>query len=108
MISPKFEEMSKKFTDIACFKVDVDEAEDVAAACQITAIPTFQFFKNGVKVAEFKGESLRRVEFRNIFDPCFFFLFLNCNSCVIIINKRNFFHIGANAAKLEETILANK
>eukprot|EP00029_Vermamoeba_vermiformis_P012747 TRINITY_DN770_c0_g1_i1.p2 TRINITY_DN770_c0_g1~~TRINITY_DN770_c0_g1_i1.p2 ORF type:complete len:106 (-),score=37.96 TRINITY_DN770_c0_g1_i1:113-430(-) len=69
MISPKFEEMSKKFTDIACFKVDVDEAEDVAAACGITAMPTFQFFKNGAKVAEFKG---------------------------------------ANAAKLEETIVANK
>jgi thiol-disulfide isomerase/thioredoxin len=57
MISPKFEEMSKKYTDIACFKVDVDEAEDVAAACEITAMPTFQFFKNGAKVAEFKGKS---------------------------------------------------
>ena len=55
MISPKFEEMYKKYTDIDCFKVDVDEAEDVAAAWEINAMPTFQFFKNGAKVAEFKG-----------------------------------------------------
>jgi hypothetical protein len=33
----------------------VDKAKDVAHACGITAMPTFQFFKSGKKVDEVKG-----------------------------------------------------
>lgn len=36
-------------------KVDVDDADDVAQACGIQAMPTFQLFKGGVKVDEMKG-----------------------------------------------------
>uniref|UniRef100_A0A7S1VW64 Thioredoxin domain-containing protein n=1 Tax=Grammatophora oceanica TaxID=210454 RepID=A0A7S1VW64_9STRA len=55
MISPKFEKMSDEFADIEFAKVDVDEAEDVAAKCGIQAMPTFQFYKGGAMVEEMKG-----------------------------------------------------
>jgi thioredoxin-like negative regulator of GroEL len=32
-------------------------AQEVAAACNISAMPTFQVFKNGAKVDEFVGAS---------------------------------------------------
>lgn len=37
------------------FKVDVDDAEEVAATCGIQAMPTFQVFKDGAKVEEMTG-----------------------------------------------------
>ena len=52
---PIFEAMAGEFPGVDFFKVDVDEAEDVAAACGIQAMPTFQVFKDGAKVDEMKG-----------------------------------------------------
>ncbi|XP_041634657.1 thioredoxin-like [Cheilinus undulatus] len=56
-IGPKFEEESKnpENKDVIFLKVDVDEAEDVSADCKISCMPTFQFYKNGVKIDEFSG-----------------------------------------------------
>ncbi len=50
MIAPQIEEMSKTMDDVVFLKVDVDEAEDVAAEYSITAMPTFIFIKNSNKV----------------------------------------------------------
>ena len=50
MIAPQIEEMSKSMSDVVFLKVDVDEAEDVAAEFNITAMPTFIFIKGGNKV----------------------------------------------------------
>ena len=54
-IAPKFIEMSDKYTDVVFIKVDVDELEDVAAACEISAMPTFQFYRDGKKVDALVG-----------------------------------------------------
>ena len=35
--------------------MDVDAADDIAQQCGIQAMPTFQFFKGGVKVDEMRG-----------------------------------------------------
>ncbi|XP_070848842.1 thioredoxin b [Chaetodon trifascialis] len=56
-IGPLFEEESKKpeNKNVMFLKVDVDEAPDVSEYCQISCMPTFQFYKNENKVFEFSG-----------------------------------------------------
>ncbi|XP_064423084.1 thioredoxin-like [Latimeria chalumnae] len=56
-IKPQFEALAKTYTDVVFLEVDVDGAHDVAAACKITYMPTFIFFKNGQKIREFSGAS---------------------------------------------------
>ena len=46
--------MSEEF-DAEFVKVDVDENEETTTACNITNMPTFQFYKGGHKVDEFCG-----------------------------------------------------
>jgi thioredoxin len=58
VISPVFDKLAQPHeasTSIIFAKCDVDKAKDVAQACNITAMPTFQFFKQGKKVDEVKG-----------------------------------------------------
>lgn len=55
MIAPVLEELSKKHLNVVFCKVDVDEAEDVAQNYEISAMPTFLFFKNGEKIKEVVG-----------------------------------------------------
>ncbi|XP_051284418.1 thioredoxin-like [Dicentrarchus labrax] len=56
-IGPVFVEQSSKpeNKNVIFLKVDVDEASDVSSSCQIRSMPTFHFYKNGVKVFEFSG-----------------------------------------------------
>lgn len=54
-IGPIFEQLSNDMTDVAFAKVDVDEAEDVAGLCGISAMPTFQLYRDGKKVDELMG-----------------------------------------------------
>jgi thioredoxin 1 len=64
MISPIFEAMAEKPENSAVtfVKVDVDAAQDVAAHCKIQAMPTFQFFKGGVKIGEMMGADAKKLE----------------------------------------------
>jgi thioredoxin 1 len=54
-ISPMYDDLSEVHPTISFGKVDVDANNQTAAACGISAMPTFQFFNNDVMVAEFKG-----------------------------------------------------
>jgi len=56
-IAPKLEALAKENPDVLFVKVDVDEQGEVAEACQISAMPTFGFYKNGKKVHSFQGAS---------------------------------------------------
>ncbi len=62
MIAPVFEKMASENPDITFVKVDVDDAEDIAAACGISAMPTFQFYKGGTRVDEFRGANTSQLE----------------------------------------------
>lgn len=57
IIGPLFEELSKdeKHSNIVFVKVDVDENEETAAACSISAMPTFHVYKAKEKVQELRG-----------------------------------------------------
>ena len=43
-------------------KIDVDDLDDVAAECGISAMPTFQLYSNGVKVQELTGADKDKLE----------------------------------------------
>lgn len=48
MIAPIIEEIMEEYTDdLDVYKVDVDEADAVAAQYEVMSIPTIMFFKNG-------------------------------------------------------------
>lgn len=55
MIGPIFVQLSDQHPELEFAKVDVDEADEVAAQCGIQSMPTFQFFKNGEKIDEMLG-----------------------------------------------------
>lgn len=62
MIAPHIEKLSDEMKDVHFYKVNVDEAEDVAAFCGIEAMPTFRFYKGGKQVAEIIGADLDGVK----------------------------------------------
>jgi len=55
MIAPIFEKLAEETPQVEFVKVDVDDANDVAAFCGIQTMPTFQIFKDGSKVGEIGG-----------------------------------------------------
>ncbi|XP_052675227.1 uncharacterized protein LOC128156931 [Crassostrea angulata] len=61
MIAPKIEEMEKEYSGVVFIKVDVDENEETAAACEISAMPTFHIYKDGAKVGEVVGANEKAI-----------------------------------------------
>ena len=62
MIAPHFRRMAKEFKGRAVFlKVDVNRNRETSGWARIRAMPTFQFFANAKKVAEFSGADARRI-----------------------------------------------
>ncbi|CAH2293996.1 thioredoxin [Pelobates cultripes] len=62
MIAPFFEKLSQQYPNVVFLKVDVDDAQDVAAHCDIKCMPTFHFYKNNEKVHEFSGANQASLE----------------------------------------------
>ncbi|KAG2204486.1 hypothetical protein INT46_005415 [Mucor plumbeus] len=62
MISPFYAQLSTKYPQVVFAKVDVDQVKEVAAACKVTSMPTFQFYKAGSRVAEMKGANPQQLE----------------------------------------------
>ncbi|KAF0479758.1 thioredoxin domain-containing protein [Gigaspora margarita] len=52
MMAPKFEELSKEYTDVKFLKVNTDDQGKISEDQNITALPTFRFFKNKTKLAD--------------------------------------------------------
>ena len=50
MLSPNLEALAEENPDLKVIKVDVDEANELAARYQIQAVPTLILFKNGERV----------------------------------------------------------
>jgi len=61
-IAPTIAKYSEEYSSAKFYKVDVDEASDVAQELGIRAMPTFLFFKNGEKVGEVVGANARQIE----------------------------------------------
>ena len=50
MFAPIFEAASEKYPDMTFAKVDTDAEQELAAAAQITSIPTLMAFRDGILV----------------------------------------------------------
>jgi thiol-disulfide isomerase/thioredoxin len=61
MIAPMYIQLSEENQDVEFYKSDVDDADEVASTCGIQAMPTFQFYKGGVKVDELRGADIKRL-----------------------------------------------
>jgi len=57
MIWPIVQDLAKDKTGVAFLKIDVDEAQEVAAHNKIEAMPTFLLFKGGKEVHKMVGAS---------------------------------------------------
>jgi thioredoxin len=55
MISPVFTSLASKHTNVMFLKVDVDQAQDVAAHERVNSMPTFAVYLQGQKVETFSG-----------------------------------------------------
>ena len=53
--------MAEDNPDVVFIKVDVDDAEEIAGAEGIQAMPTFKFFKNGAEVAMIQGANVPKL-----------------------------------------------
>ncbi|PWW75035.1 thioredoxin-like protein [Tuber magnatum] len=62
LISPHFERLSREVKGVEFFKMDVNGVPDITAQLGIRAMPTFLFFKDGVKVNGFVGANWRGLE----------------------------------------------
>ena len=55
MLAPVFEELSQEMSEVKFFKVDVDQALDIARKFSITTVPTMIIFKDGQAVDKMIG-----------------------------------------------------
>merc|ERR1712050_472571 len=63
-IAPFFEELASKNRQIQFVKVDVDENEDAARSSGVRAMPTFHFYRDGVKVDEMQGANDKELQIK--------------------------------------------
>ncbi|KAG1699074.1 hypothetical protein DVH05_014445 [Phytophthora capsici] len=63
-ISPVYHELSAKYPCTIFLKVDVDELKSVAKNYGVRSMPTFQFFRDGVKCDEMRGADRNGLEAR--------------------------------------------
>jgi thioredoxin len=61
-IAPVFTALAEENPEVCFVKVDVDENEEVAQECGVESMPTFQFYKSGLKVHEFSGASEDKIK----------------------------------------------
>lgn len=61
-IAPFYEELSNKYDRAVFLKVDVDKCQETAASQGVSAMPTFIFYRNKVKVAKIQGADIGAVE----------------------------------------------
>jgi len=62
MMAPAVEKLAEEHSDVIFAKVNVDNEGEISESCGISAMPTFQFFKNGQKVHDFTGASEEKLK----------------------------------------------
>ncbi|KAL0705774.1 hypothetical protein Bca4012_072199 [Brassica carinata] len=68
LIAPVMLELGKKYPHVTTYKVDIDEGglSNALGKLNVSAVPTMQFFKGGVKKAELVGADV--IKLRSIME----------------------------------------
>ncbi|KAJ3125801.1 hypothetical protein HK098_008189 [Nowakowskiella sp. JEL0407] len=61
-MKPVYAELSKKYRHVVFTEIDVDQQQELAREHGVSAMPTFQFYKAGNRVAELKGANPGELE----------------------------------------------
>jgi thioredoxin 1 len=61
-IAPKIDELARSNTNVSFYKVDIDEASELATVSKVGAVPTFHFFKDGSLVGKVVGADFPAVK----------------------------------------------
>ncbi|RKP20616.1 thioredoxin-domain-containing protein [Rozella allomycis CSF55] len=61
-IAPEFEKLSDEYKNVNFIKVDTDKLPTISAECNVRAMPTIQFYKNGKLVDEVIGAKIQEVK----------------------------------------------
>ncbi|GMM51791.1 thioredoxin [Starmerella bacillaris] len=62
MISPVLDKLEPQYESIKFVKVDIDNLSDIAKKYEITAVPSFVFFKDGEVVDVVRGAAAAQVK----------------------------------------------
>ena len=60
-MSPKIEELAKKYPDVVFLKVNVEECKSIATRLQVFYLPTFCFMRTGIQVDECVGANPKKL-----------------------------------------------
>ncbi|XP_010499653.1 PREDICTED: thioredoxin O2, mitochondrial isoform X1 [Camelina sativa] len=71
LLAPVILELSNKYPDVTTYKVDIDEGglTNAIGKQNVSAVPTLQFFKGGVKKAEIVGVDVMKL--RNLMEKLY-------------------------------------
>ncbi|EDV24929.1 uncharacterized protein TRIADDRAFT_25254 [Trichoplax adhaerens] len=62
-ISPQIRQLAENMQHNVLFlEIDVEQNEEVSEKYEIRSLPTFLFFKNGVKINQFSGASMEKLQ----------------------------------------------
>jgi len=61
-LEPFYEKLSQYYENVLFFKCNIEHAEDLANQLDITAMPTFHFYKNGKLVHKLEGCDPKQLE----------------------------------------------
>lgn len=61
-MAPHLSKLTQEYPDVSFYKVDVDESPEVAKRCEVTAMPTFVFAKDGQLLGKVVGANPNGLE----------------------------------------------
>lgn len=62
MIAPFFKQLAAKYPNAVFIKIDVDKCQGTAMANQVSAMPTFVFFRNRSEIDRIRGADKAQLE----------------------------------------------